>query len=139
MKKQTTLFIITFLLTAIPGFVSAQSGHRIKSSAGANMRKVPGTSHTAMTTIPAGANVKVLEKSSDGWYKVEYNGQTGYVSGDPVENNHNNGQASSPGRSSNKENSRNKNSQSGILTIVTTAGGNTPGNAAPILTLVLTA
>jgi uncharacterized protein YraI len=106
MKKQVTIFCITLLLSAAPGLVSAQSGHRIKSSSGANMRKGPGTNHTALASIPAGANVKVLEKNSDGWYKVEYNGQTGYVAGELVENNQNNDQASSPNRPSGSDNSR---------------------------------
>ena len=89
MKKQITLFVCTLLLAAAPAVVSAQSGHKISSSSGANLRKGPGTSHTATTTIPAGASVRVLEKNSNGWYKVEYNGQVGYVSGDLVENNQN--------------------------------------------------
>ncbi|CAA9264965.1 MAG: hypothetical protein AVDCRST_MAG56-2884 [uncultured Cytophagales bacterium] len=86
MKKQVTLFICTVLLAAAPAVVSAQSGYKISSSSGANLRKGPGTSHSATATIPAGANVRVLEKNSNGWYKVEYNGQTGYVAGDLVEN-----------------------------------------------------
>ena len=94
MKKQITLFVCTVLLAAAPAVVSAQSGYKISSSSGANLRKGPGTGHSATATIPAGANVRVLEKNSNGWYKVEYNGQTGYVSGDLVENNQNAQQSS---------------------------------------------
>jgi|GEM_PF-276489 len=89
MKKQITLFVCTILLAAAPAVVSAQSGYKINSSSGANLRKGPGTGHAATTTIPAGTSVRVLEKNSNGWYKVEYNGQTGYVSGDLIENNQN--------------------------------------------------
>ena len=100
MKKQIILFACTVLLAAAPAVVSAQSGYKISSSSGANLRKGPGTGHSATATIPAGANVRVLDKNSNGWYKVEYNGQTGYVSGDLVENNQN-AQQSSTNRAAN--------------------------------------
>ncbi|MGL5574184.1 MAG: SH3 domain-containing protein [Sarcina sp.] len=34
---------------------------------------------TSLTTIPAGTTVNVLENLSNGWYKVQYNGVTGYI------------------------------------------------------------
>ncbi len=112
MKKQITLFVCTVLLAAAPAVVSAQSGYKISSSSGANLRKGPGTGHSATTTIPAGANVRVLEKNSNGWYKVEYNGQTGYVSSDLVENNQN-AQNTSTNRTAGNDNPRGQQASAG--------------------------
>jgi len=46
-----------------------------------NMRKYPGASADRILKIPNGAEVNILstETITDGWYEVEYNGQTGYV------------------------------------------------------------
>ena len=47
-----------------------------------NLRDQPGTSGKILTTIPKGKIVTILsEKNANGWYKVSYNGKTGYVSG----------------------------------------------------------
>ena len=47
-----------------------------------NLRDQPGTSGKILTTIPKGKTVTILsEKNANGWYKVSYNGKTGYVSG----------------------------------------------------------
>ncbi len=112
MKKQITLFFCTVLLAAAPAVVLAQSGYKISSSNGANLRKGPGTGHSATATIPAGANVRVLEKNSNGWYKVEYNGQTGYVASDLVENNQN-AQQSSSNRAAGTDNTHQQSSNDG--------------------------
>lgn len=46
-----------------------------------NMRKYPGASADRILKIPNGAEVNILsaETITDGWYEIEYNGQTGYV------------------------------------------------------------
>ena len=47
-----------------------------------NLRDQPSTSGKILTTIPKGKIVTILsEKNANGWYKVSYNGKTGYVSG----------------------------------------------------------
>lgn len=43
-----------------------------------NMRNKPGMSGDIITTIPKGAKVELLEKTTANWYKVKYNGKTGY-------------------------------------------------------------
>ena len=46
-----------------------------------NLRHQANTSASIITTIPKGATVQVLaDKDSNGWYKVNYSGKTGYVS-----------------------------------------------------------
>lgn len=51
------------------------------TTANVNMRKGPGTSYAKITTIPKGARVDVYG-SEDGWYKVIYDNQEGWVSGE---------------------------------------------------------
>lgn len=47
-----------------------------------NLRSKANTSGTILTTIPKGKTVTLLsEKDANGWYKVSYEGKTGYVSG----------------------------------------------------------
>ena len=56
---------------AAPATVTAQGGLRLRS--GAN------TSSQTIATLASGSQVDVLE-SLDGWYRIEANGKTGYVS-----------------------------------------------------------
>lgn len=48
------------------------------------LRKEPNTSCDVLTNIPQGTKVLIIEQL-DGWYKVQYDGQEGYVSADWVE------------------------------------------------------
>lgn len=43
-----------------------------------NMRKGPSKSDDVITVLAAGTKVSCTAKTDDGWYKVEYNGTTGY-------------------------------------------------------------
>lgn len=45
-----------------------------------NMRSGGSVGYKVVTTIPKGRTVLYLDKSTTGWYKVSYNGKTGYVS-----------------------------------------------------------
>ena len=49
-----------------------------------NLRKDMSASSSVVCTIPANANVDVLEKSSYGWYKVQYKHFVGYVVGNYI-------------------------------------------------------
>jgi uncharacterized protein YraI len=51
----------------------------VKASGGLNLRKGAGTSYGVICVIPNGSAVTV-KSSSGSWYKVVYNGKTGYVS-----------------------------------------------------------
>lgn len=44
-----------------------------------NFRSGPSTSTTIIGVVPYNAKVNVLAPSADGWTKVSYNGQTGYI------------------------------------------------------------
>ena len=53
------------------------------TGSGVNLRSGPGTSYSTVTTLGQGASVTLLGMS-DGWYKVQYGSNTGYVKGDYV-------------------------------------------------------
>jgi len=62
----------------------------VQAAAGLTMRDQPGTSGKSITVIPDGANVKIIEKGTaeetiagktSVWYKIEWNGNRGWVFG----------------------------------------------------------
>ncbi len=65
---------------------AVETGKVSLSSSGARLRIRSSASTTAsiLGHVPNGGEVKVLEKLSSGWFKIEYSGITGYVSGDYV-------------------------------------------------------
>jgi hypothetical protein len=46
-----------------------------------NLRRGPGTSHPVIAAMPCGAPLTVVGGPSNGWYQVNYNGVTGWASG----------------------------------------------------------
>ena len=50
------------------------------TTANLNLRVKASTSSKIITTIPKGQTIEIVEKLNSGWYKVNYNGKTGYVS-----------------------------------------------------------
>ena len=50
------------------------------TTANVNFRKSASTSSSILATIPKNTTVEIIDKSTSGWYKVEYKGVTGYVS-----------------------------------------------------------
>ncbi len=73
------LLCLTAAVGAVPAH--ADTGAGTVTASALNMRSEPSTSSAVVTTVPRGTVVLVLE-SSNGWYKVQYQGRTGYMSGD---------------------------------------------------------
>ncbi|WP_455542706.1 SH3 domain-containing protein [Intestinibacter sp.] len=46
-----------------------------------NVRKGSGATYTRLGTLVKGSKVEIVEKLSNGWYKIKYNSTYGYVSG----------------------------------------------------------
>lgn len=53
--------------------VSATSGKTV------NLRQQPSTNATVIQSIPITSEVELIEKTSDNWYKVKYQGKEGYM------------------------------------------------------------
>ena len=85
MTRVLLLSVITVLLLA--GFASAAESEQaiaVGATTGSSLRlrEGPSTSASIVTTLNKGVAVAVLDNSTDGWYKVAYNGKSGYVSAD---------------------------------------------------------
>ena len=64
-------------VSAVQGTIA--SGAATVTASALNIRAGQGTDTSIEGLIPNGGTVVVLEKSSDDWYKIFYNGTTGYV------------------------------------------------------------
>ena len=85
MTRVLLLSAITVLLLA--GFAAAAESEQavaVGATTGSSLRlrEEPSTSASIVTTLDKGVAVAVLDNSIDGWYRIAYNGKTGYVSAD---------------------------------------------------------
>lgn len=62
------------------GTAAAPTAETMHTTAHLNLRETAGTNADVLTVIPEDAAVTVAEKTDSTWYKVTYNGKTGYVS-----------------------------------------------------------
>lgn len=69
-------------LALTTGFAFASIGTGTVTASSLRLRANANTSSATLTTAPKGAKVTVLEDAGSGWYKVSYNGQEGYMSGE---------------------------------------------------------
>ncbi|WP_312288476.1 GH25 family lysozyme, partial [Terrisporobacter sp.] len=81
---------------------STPSGNQGVTTANVNFRKSASTSSSIIETIPKNTTVEVVDKSTSGWYKVKYKGNTGYVSKDYVKLNGSGSDDNTPPSSSEK-------------------------------------
>lgn len=82
----TTGWASASYLTAVssaPAPAPAPTTSYVKTTVNLNMRTGPGTGYGILATIPSGMRVQ-SSGMSGGWYKVIYNGNTGWVSGSYV-------------------------------------------------------
>ena len=85
MTRAILLSAITVLL--LTGFAMAAESEQavaVGATTGSSLRlrEGPSTSASIVTTLDKGVAVAVLDDSTDGWYRVAYNGKCGYVSAD---------------------------------------------------------
>ena len=81
--KVLFLSVLTAMLlaaTALAADIATGAGCTTGSSL--RLRAEPSTSATVVTTLDKSVAVAILDDSVDGWYKIAYNGNTGYVSAD---------------------------------------------------------
>lgn len=69
-------------LVMTTGVAFASIGSATVTADSLRLRSEANTSSTTMTKAPKGATVTVEEDMGNGWYKVTYGNQTGYMSGD---------------------------------------------------------
>lgn len=82
-KFLAVLLVMTLFLStvAIPG---ALASSKVKITGKCNLRSGPGLGYYIKTTVPKGVKLTYTSSKKDGrgvrWYKVKYNGYTGWVS-----------------------------------------------------------
>ena len=69
-------------LVMTTGVAFASIGSATVTADSLRLRSGANTSSATVSTAPKGATVTVEEDAGDGWYKVTYGNQTGYMSGD---------------------------------------------------------
>ena len=87
MKKAVKAAVFAALTTlALTAFASAEGemaiGAGCTTGTSLRMRSEPNTSSAIVTTLNKSVAVALLDDSVSGWYKINYNGSTGYVSSD---------------------------------------------------------
>lgn len=111
MKK----LVLTLLCLAMSTMLFAQT-LRNGSDKGLNLRSEPNTNSTVITSIPPNAKVTVLDQSNSEWYKVQYDGKTGYASSKYLQENanrtNNNSNSSKNSNTSASNNTRSNNNSS---------------------------
>ena len=87
-KMARVLMLSTIMVMLLAGFASAaesQQAVAVGATTGSSLRlrEEPSTSASIVTTLNKGVAVAILDNTStDGWFKIAYNGKTGYVSSD---------------------------------------------------------
>lgn len=76
----SVLIAMLLVVTALAADIATGAGCTTGSSL--RLRAEPSTSASVVTTLDKSVAVAILDDSVDGWYKIAYNGSTGYVSAD---------------------------------------------------------
>ena len=81
--KVLFLSVLTAMLLAATALATdIATGAGCTTGSSLRLRAEPSTSASVVTTLDKSVAVAILDDSVDGWYKIAYNGSTGYVSAD---------------------------------------------------------
>jgi len=81
-KAVKTVAAAGLILTMCTGVAFASIGSATVTADSLRMRSEASTSSSTVVMAPKGSEVTVEEDAGNGWYKVTYDGQTGFMSGD---------------------------------------------------------
>lgn len=86
-KMARVLLLSAIMVMLLAGFASAaesQQAVAVGATTGSSLRlrEEPNTSASIVTTLNKGVAVAILADEADGWYKISYNGKSGFVSAD---------------------------------------------------------
>ena len=86
--KMVRVLLLSIMVMLLAGFASAAESEQavaVGATTGSSLRlrEEPSTSASIVTTLNKGVAVAILDNTStEGWFKISYNGKTGYVSSD---------------------------------------------------------
>ena len=66
-------------------YLNGKLGNKKIKNDAVNLRKGQGTDSAVLACLDKGVTVSVIENCDNGWSKVEYQGQTGYVKTEFIE------------------------------------------------------
>ncbi|MCI9120170.1 MAG: SH3 domain-containing protein [Oscillibacter sp.] len=81
--KVLALSAITAAFLAVSVFAAEDAlatGVGVTTGSGLNLRSEPSTEASIVTTLEKDLTVAILDSAEEGWYRVAYNGKSGYVS-----------------------------------------------------------
>lgn len=86
-KMVRVLLLSTIMVMLLTGFASAAESEQavaVGATTGSSLRlrEEPSTSASIVSTLNKGVAVAILADEADGWYKISYNGKSGFVSAD---------------------------------------------------------
>ena len=81
-KAGKTVAAAGIVLSMCTGVAFASIGSATVTADSLRMRSEASTSSSTLVQAPKGTQVAVEEDVGNGWYKVSYNGQTGFMSGE---------------------------------------------------------
>ncbi len=81
-KAVRTVAAAGIVLSMCTGVAFASIGSATVTADSLRMRSEASTSSSTLVQAPKGTQVAVEEDAGNGWYKVSYNGQTGFMSGE---------------------------------------------------------
>lgn len=86
-KMVRVLLLSTIMVMLLAGFASAAESEQavaVGATTGSSLRlrEAPSTSASIVTTLNKDVAVAILADETDGWYKISYNGKSGFVSAD---------------------------------------------------------
>jgi len=81
-KAVKTVAAAGLILSMCTGVAFASIGNATVTADSLRMRSEASTSSSTLVMAPKGSEVTVEEDAGNGWYKVTYGGQTGFMSGD---------------------------------------------------------
>ena len=82
-KKILPILVVTLLVSIVFAGISYCATGKITGNT-VRIRKSPSTEAEIITNVYKDDNITVLEKEGD-WYKVEYEGNEGYIFGDYID------------------------------------------------------
>jgi uncharacterized protein YraI len=71
-----SIFLFAMIMTCV--VTNAQEKFQVTTNA--KVRSGPSAKYRRLGTLSIGDTITVIDQSKVGWYKVEFNGKTGYVS-----------------------------------------------------------
>lgn len=89
-KKAVILILALSILASVFAIGSSAAslayGAGTVSATSLNIRSGPGTEYSRVTVVSKGTVLVILEKSTEKWYKINYNGNVGYACSDYLTN-----------------------------------------------------